>query len=123
MASPTPTHVTSQTSLPHSPSAAHVALTAAPAATADAWESEAEALAVARGALRAGNTTEALARLETYFAAFPHGHLELEARVLRIRAYAKSEATRARARSEAAALRKAQPNSAYDEELKALLSP
>lgn len=88
------------------------------ATAADTWESEAEALATARGALRAGNTSEAQARLDKYFATFPHGHLQLEARVLRIRAYAKTDP--ARARREAEALRKAQPNSAYDDELKEL---
>lgn len=85
-------------------------------ASADTWESEAEALATARGALRAGKADEALSRLDKYFVTFPHGHLELEARVLRIRAYAKSDPTRAR--REAEALRKAHPSSAYDDELK-----
>lgn len=117
---PLPTIPASPASAPPSARMGPVSAPSTPSApaTADTWESEADALATARGALRAGKTDEALARLDKYFAAFPNGHLQLEARVLRIRAYAKTDPPRAR--REAEALRKAQPGSAYDDELKAL---
>jgi hypothetical protein len=90
---------------------------AAPPAKADAkaassrdLAAELGALDAARAELSAGNANGALAKLDDYSRSYPHGHLVLEAEVLRIDALAKSGQT-STAKKRAEAFLRRHPNS------------
>lgn len=71
---------------------------------------EVAALDAARAELADGNSSGALAKLDDYSHAYPHGHLVLEAEVMRIDALAKSGQTDA-AKKRAEAFLRRHPNS------------
>ncbi len=81
-----------------------------PSASAAPLSAELSALDAARASLSSGNPGAALAALDAYARAFPHGKLAIEAEVLRIDALAKSGQTAA-ARKRAEAFIKRHPDS------------
>jgi hypothetical protein len=78
--------------------------------SASALAAEVGALDAARTELTSGNPAGALAKLDDYSRAYPHGHLVLEAEVMRIDALAKSGQT-ALAKKRAEAFLRRHPNS------------
>ncbi len=78
--------------------------------SASALAAEVGALDAARAELTSGNPTGALAKLDEYSRAYPHGHLVLEAEVMRIDALAKSGQTGV-AKKRAEAFLRRHPNS------------
>jgi hypothetical protein len=84
-------------------------------------DAEIELIRTIRGHERAGESAAALTALDHYFVQYPAGGMNLEARVLRVRAL--TAVAPARARSEAEATLGAYPNSPYSSELRKVASP
>lgn len=111
-----PMDAPSATISPQHPSAPTVSVRPAPR------KSEAEFLASIRIQLKEGHAAAASHELSSYFAQYPHGQLQLEARVLRVRAL-QAASNQAQAIEEARALLRTYPSNPYRMELEQIAGP